>query len=398
MTSMNLPPARLELRQRMYLLSRSQRWALWIAGLLLVMMVLGLAAINIYLVPEDKRIAEELWAALVKKVAAKPLDAAFHLLVLLLAVLQAVYMILAARRERLILTPGGIEYRSPLPAFLQALRPSWSLSWGQMRRASLQTAALVRGPASVTLELAAASRKVKLRPFLWVNPAHYEAPSPWAGFRGQKKATAVENLAGAHESEILRYIAAAAPQLEVKYESKGSEFALEKNRYALAAVVGFFLLMAYAAADTFFLGDEVYAGEPPFAHFIAFGVAAAVLAGTGMRRGGVPALEGVVLALLLGAAVGGAAWPAMLRANAWTDTGGLQRHEYRLTAELSFVPLEAGLPVLAFPRYADYWGSFGTGSIHVFELRYGGLGFYQLNMQPVIEAMRAYYMDKNRRR
>ena len=48
-----------------------------------------------------------------------------------------------------------------------------------------------------------------------------------------------------------------------------------------------------------------------------------------------------------------------------------------------FSPVDPNLPVLRFPRDADYWRQFKLGTTHQFELRKGGLGFYQVNMQPV---------------
>jgi len=53
--------------------------------------------------------------------------------------------------------------------------------------------------------------------------------------------------------------------------------------------------------------------------------------------------------------------------------------------------LEPGPPELDFSKYSYYWHQFKLGTIHQFELRKGGLGFYQVNMEPVREKMRAYF-------
>ena len=47
--------------------------------------------------------------------------------------------------------------------------------------------------------------------------------------------------------------------------------------------------------------------------------------------------------------------------------------------------------MLRFPRYADYWMHFAPGSLHEFRLRRGALDFWQVDMTPVNEAMRAWY-------
>ena len=56
-----------------------------------------------------------------------------------------------------------------------------------------------------------------------------------------------------------------------------------------------------------------------------------------------------------------------------------------------FSPADPDLPVLRFEGYADYWRQFKLGTTHSFELRKGGLGFYQVNMQPVRARMREYF-------
>ncbi|MCK7509537.1 MAG: hypothetical protein MZV70_39535 [Desulfobacterales bacterium] len=90
------------------------------------------------------------------------------------------------------------------------------------------------------------------------------------------------------DSPLLRYIAAAAPQLRIERNLKTADgFALEKNRAALAVVAGFFVLLFYALADSFFLNPETYAVTPPLTPFLAAGGLAALAAGLwdAARRG-----------------------------------------------------------------------------------------------------------------
>lgn len=172
-------------------------------------------------------------------------------------------------------------------------------------------------------------------------------------------------------------------------------FALEKNPRALALILLFFTFFFYALGDTFFFSHEIYAAAPPYGAFLAAGLLAFVAAALWLRRAQVPVAESLGVALLFGAALGAAAYPGALRVNASTDAHGLQRYDYQLTATLALVLLIAGPPTLTFPRHADYWSSRRAGSLHRFELRRGGLGFYQLNMLPVEQTLREYYEDKN---
>ncbi len=62
-----------------------------------------------------------------------------------------------------------------------------------------------------------------------------------------------------------------------------------------------------------------------------------------------------------------------------------------------FSPVDSNPPVLSFPKDADDWGHFKIGTTHGFELRKGGLGFYQVNVQPVHVKMREYFIGRRSR-
>jgi hypothetical protein len=396
MTMTTPAPDRLELQQRMFLISRTQRWAFWALGLLIaVLLVVGIL-LAVYKIPGHERDGAALLSALWTKLVSKPLDAIVNTLMLSAVMLQLVYVRLAQQHERLILTRTGIEYRSPLPRALQALRPSWSLTWEQIRSTALLGVSRARDARVVALEFDSGRRKFKIFPFQWVDPAQFQADGSWATLRKLGKASAVEIRAQVEDSAVMRYIDAVIPPLLPSYGASAElGFALEKSPRALAVMIVFFVFFFYALGDTFFFSHETYADQPPYRYFIAAGLLAAVAAALWMRRAQVPLAESLGVALLFGGALGAATYPGALRANAFTDIDGMQRYEYQLAPNLSLIPLHNGLPTLAFPRYSDYWSSFKAGSVHSFELRRGGLGFYQLNMLPVEAAMRDYYETQN---
>jgi hypothetical protein len=392
MTMTTLVPDRLELRQRMFLRSRTQRWASWALGLLITALLVVGFLLALYKMPGHEHDGAALLSALWAKLLSKPLDAVVNALMLGVVVLQFVYLRLAQRYERLILTRSGIEYRSPLPLALQTLRPSWLLTWEQIRATALLGVNRARDARVVGLEFDNGRRKFKIFPFQWVDPAQFQASGSWATLRMLGKASAVEIRAQVEDSAVMRYIAAAVPQLLPSYDAPADHgFALEKSPRALALVIAFFVFFFYALGDTFFFSHEIYADQPPYRYFIAAGLLAMVAAALWMRRAQVPLAETLGVALLFGGALGAATYPGILRANAFTDVDGLQRYQYQLASNLSLIPLSSGLPTLVFPRYPDYWSHFRVGSVHSFELRRGGLGFYQLNMLPVEAALRDYY-------
>ncbi len=320
-----------------------------------------------------------------------PLQSVINFVMLIVVILHLIYLQFARSRERLILTPAGIRYRSPFPDLLQGLRPGWQIAWGEIRRITLGNCGnLQKNPQLVWLEFEIANRKVKIFPGRWVDPDHYKPVSPWQSLLRLERPTSRQVSEAVFESEIMRYLAIVLPRLVPKrnLESAHVAFDLVKNVRSLSVAIAFFALVLYAFADAFVFGEETYAGQAPLDIFIGTGAIAAIAALLWMRRGKVPLVESAMMALLLGVAVGAASYPGALRVNALTDQSGLRTYTYRLTSSGEFQPLTSGLPAFSLRRYSDYWARFRSGSLHQFELRKGGLGFYQINVRPLNEAMR----------
>ena len=52
---------------------------------------------------------------------------------------------------------------------------------------------------------------------------------------------------------------------------------------------------------------------------------------------------------------------------------------------------EEEVPDLVFDISSEYWEQFTPGDTKSFELRFGGLGFYQINMNAIYAEQRAFY-------
>ena len=191
----------------------------------------------------------------------------------------------------------------------------------------------------------------------------------------------------------MAYIRAHVPHFSVESEvvAKKNHFPLHKNPWAVVLVTVFVVLITYALIDSFFGLQESYVDSPFYRLYIGSGIVFAALAGALLRKQRVPAFEIIVVAGLSGITLGCALHPGLLRLNQLTDVDGLQRYAYRLVSNKRFAPLRGGLPTLHFTKYDDYWAQLKVGSIHQFELRRGGLGFYQVNMAPIKIAVRNYY-------
>jgi len=363
--------------------------------MLMVLALFTLVTVGTLLVIAGLKFAESGlgWSDVLAKLAAKfteqPIEGALHLLLLISLILQFVYMMLAQSREQLVLTSDGIEYLSPLPAWLQGLRPSWSMRWEQVRSAVLAKSPLVNTPQTVTLVLDASTGPRKLVPYMWVNPDNYKTVS---SLKDLRKAARL-GLVSLDSCPLLQYLDSNVPRLSVNREAVGGArpFALESHSHTRVIVFGFFLFGLYALIDGLFINKEVYI-EPAFiTEYIVVGVTVAFVAGIWQQRGGAPLAESMVLALLLGTAVSAAAYPGALRINALTDEEGLRAYTYVRQPNGSFVAVQPGLPNLNFDDYQEYWARYKAGSEYSFYLRKGGLRFWQLDMAPVYSSMRDYF-------
>lgn len=385
---------RLELQNRFFMSApdagrRAVVWALVLFAVVTV--VTGLVLTRV--VPLEEIDWGEVSRQARKSLAHDIWDLILFVTVVLVSVAQLVYLKRARRLERVILTESEIRYQSALPRALQFLIPEWSAKWNTVTRAYFRKKKGAYGPGSIELVLVTYRGEERtLRPYLWVESEGFELQSPWATLRNIRAMTSSELRRVILDSPVVRFAGARLPRFEPEatWDKISFPYALETNRRALVALMLCATLMAYGLADLV-INEETYASQPPYGFFAMLGVLAAVITGNWLRAREIPFAERMGLAIVLGATFGAALYPGMLRINQLTDRVGLETYLYQLQSNASLVPLQDGPPDLAFPRYADYWSSFATGSLHEFRLRKGGLGFYQIDMAPINAAMRKYY-------
>jgi len=385
-------PDRLELIPRLAVQSRQQKYALWVGVGIVIAVLLVLFVMFLKVFPNGELDWSVLAGKLWKKIKSDPLRPTLDVLVIALTAVHLVYLLFIQRRERLVLTSTGIQRRSPMPEWVPFVRATWSLSWAQVRSATLRKG-WGGNSQMVMLEMVAGGQKYRLYPFYWVDPATHVVESPWKQAFRALRPSPEAMAAQIEEGPLVQYVTKALPHTGIQRPESlfAKPFAIEKNRTALTLTAVFFVLLAYAIVDGGFLLHETYALEPPFESLIIIGLMAMGIGMLWMLRSRVPFVESLVIALFTGAAAGAAAYPGLLRINALTDTEGLRPYDYELRSCTELRPHMAGLPVLAFPKYCDYWSQFKAGSVQVFELRRGGLNFYQLNMAPIEQRMRIYY-------
>ncbi len=339
------------------------------------------------------------WSAFIAKLLVKAQEGWLELLLVGLAIVastaQMFYFVMAQHRERLLLDELGLRYVSPLPKALQFINPSWSFQWSEVRRTEFKTTMARQQPGLVAVVFHTGLRRRTIRPYLWVDAEHFEPPS-WKKQVGVTRPKPEEVTAEVMNSPVMQFLQA-QPHIKLAPLSVDQlePFALSKNPVALGFVAVFFISSSYALADALFLNTETYAAEPLYPIYVTAGLTIALLGIWLMRAAEVPIIEALVVATLTGGAFGAALYPGLLRINELTDTAGLQTYEYTMIEPAYFVPEQKGLPELRFPeRHREFWAQHTPASRHAFQLRKGGLDFYQIDMRPVYDRIRDYYEKK----
>ena len=387
-------PEKWELHNRAYTTFPDQ-WKTWwwAAALLGGGMVLGIfLAIRFFPPGSGDQVARHV----VNKLALDSWSAILVVITFVLLILQSGYFWLASRGERLLLDQSEIRFQSPLPQSLRFLQPGWSLKWDQVTRARLRKSWWLAGAPGAELVLTTRAGERRIRPYVWVDPQTMVHETPWQALRRLRALDEADRVRTITEFALVRFVKARLPQFDLGETEllHPRAFVREKNRRALIAVGGVFALVLYAIVD-FMLNQETYVAAPASTLFVAAGGITSVLVFPWLRQSAVPRVEGVFVSLLFGAALGAAMYPGLLRINQLTDGEGLQTYRYVLQRDFSLIPEEAGMPLLAFPKFPEYWEQFQPGSMHEFRLRRGALEFYQIDMAPVYARTREFYRSRS---
>ena len=305
------------------------------------------------------------------------------------ALLTAPYFLRLAFRGRIEISDTGIAHISELPELLQGLRPDWRFTWSQVASANLQESK--RGaPLLTPLLFKANGETIKMIPWQWTDRQVDAKQSRNASPLWKNK-------------DQLRQLVADTPLVRVFTEQdklgrddssiREADNNIDGSASAQFLAAGFIVLVGYFIFDSYFGTSEYYAGPIPWHFHVAaalcgFGLAAFILHYSKQLSG-----QGQIMAALFGLGIGLASHPFLLRANAWSDQVGLQSYSYTLMGDDTWVA-DTDVPALVFDIGSGYWGQFESGHVKTFELRQGGLGFYQVNMRPIYAEQRAFYKSR----
>jgi len=306
----------------------------------------------------------------------------------------------AKKYERLILSPEGIRYISPMPEFFKRWLPDWSLAWSEIKAIELRPSKLAGGSATMaTLALAHGTGERTICPLLWADPQTYIAPRKMVftlslSFSRPPVVSAEKDIPA---SEVMRYLRQYRPDIPVASKLNDSSqrpIDLEKDPHGKVGILLIFLLIAYAIIDLF-IGPESYIDQPPHLFYFASGLLAALLAGIWLSRSKLHLAEKIGLALLIGMVTSVTMLPGTLRINALLNNAEV--HEYRVIRSgngILLQPLDEGIPHIVYFADNDYWARYGKDDTYPVKIRKGILGGYQFDVASITDEIHRFHAGK----
>ena len=390
---MNLPDPRsatviLVRLQSLHLFARRGHWIV----LLLMLLMPVLVGAVLWIIFDEPQARERLWRAFTESLWDKP-DILFAVMATPFILLYLAVEQPARLKDRLVMDATGIAFQRLARWRLPLTPRPWSIPWARLRKAELRVSF---GPAMLILGDGACTHRIIIDE--WVAP---DTPPEVAKNllkqnmqRRQKRTPPDEALRLAEESPVLRALLARGVNIQRPDAASSLVFDLFKNKHTIIAVVLLAAIGVYGVFDLVLLA-ETYAGFYPWPVWTLAGAVAAVIAYRWLSAAKLPSMIALGLSLMIGADAGFAMYPGLLRFNQFTDSAGIQPHEYVLREYVRLEPVEEDLPIIEFDRAMEYWQQFKPGSLYTLYLRRGGLGLYQLDLAPVYAATREFYEKRN---
>jgi hypothetical protein len=300
-------------------------------------------------------------------------------------------LLFVARRMRVIVNDAGIHFRSGLAKEVKFLAPDWTVGWKELQGISWRLAPGQYIASRLTLKTK--RRKYRISPWHWVDTgARVDGYFPKVKCTKEEAGTILRRTvlvewirrkySGYRDDS---YYQARPPRLDLGFDGADVTPLTAMIAVAFVALVCSFIIEIYFAAS------EFYAGDAPW-QLIGLSALLGFLTVLLALRHFEPRRQNSALyGLLFGLGAGLAAYPFLVRVNAWTDSDGLRQYDYRLGTDYVWHSMLPGTPDLEmYLSGSAWWRQFVPGDSYTFELRKGGLGFWQVNMIPVYEAQKKY--------
>jgi hypothetical protein len=300
-------------------------------------------------------------------------------------------LLFVARGMRVIVNDAGIHFRSGLPKEVKFLAPDWTVGWNELQGATWQLAPGKYIASRLTLRTKGG--KYRISPWHWVEKgARVDVYFP------KLKCTKEEAGALLRRTPLIErmrstysdyrddsYYQARPPLIDLGFDG------VDVTPLTAMIAAAFIALVCSFIIEIYFTASEFYAGDAPcqligLSALLGFLIVLRTLRHFEPRR-----QNSALYALLFGLGAGLATYPFLVRVNAWTDSDGLREYDYRLGTDYVWRSVLPGTPDLEmYLSGSAWWRQFVPGDGYTFELRKGGLGFWQVNMTSIYEAQKKY--------
>jgi len=297
------------------------------------------------------------------------------------------------RRSKLEINEFGLSHESEVPIFLKRFFPDWQISWSEIQKVEEEENTISKFTVLKPLNFKLINRNIKILPSNWVDPNEESKSNWWFRYKGVPPKFEEDILV-----RILKekgYLDAKPSNLIDHNKSTGSD--LNSDPVSIGMVVFLFFSIFYFIAEVYFTLSEFYASSPPYIYMVIGAFITVILSYLLLLKTKFIPVEKIVLALMMGCSMATVMYPLMLRVNEWTDTEGLKSYSYVKSGLVNWNSNNNNfqVPSLKFDlESSKFWAKFEKGDIKEFELRRGGLGFYQIYMESIYEEQRIFYGGK----
>jgi len=154
----------------------------------------------------------------------------------------------------------------------------------------------------------------------------------------------------------------------------------------------FFMLVLYFIIENFFTATEYYAESAPYLALIIGWAFVAGIVFFILKKAEPERKDTLSYALLAGFGMGLALYSFIPRINILTDEGGINSHSYSLDSDYMWKAKEPALPKLdLYLKNSRWWKQYKPGDTYTFNLRKGGLGIWQVNMEQIYDDQKKFY-------
>jgi hypothetical protein len=300
-------------------------------------------------------------------------------------------LLFIARRMRVIINESGIQFNSGFTNGITLLIPDWSFRWDELQDTSWK---LVPGQYIASRLLFHTKQKTyRISPWHWVVAgAKVDRYFPKRKYSKEQAGSVMRRTA------VVEWVRKKFPGYrdDSFYQARQAAINLDFDGgdvtplTAIVAVI-FVALVFTFIIEIYFTANEFYADFVPYQLIGLSALLGFLIVHLALRHFEPERKNNAMYALLFALGIGLAAYPMLARVNAWTDTTGLQAYEYHLDHDYVWRSSEPGAPDLdMYLSGSRWWRQFHPGDSYTFELRNGGLGFWQVNMSPVYEAQKHY--------